>query len=145
MVDRKRAAVARKLFSTASPREFPALDVAQLLSTRIFWFVLEEFGSYHNYGCKFQQHRHNHFTFHAVRCFFHIVKAVNDAAKRGKKLHTDYATILTDDKQRSSVLILTLKPHRQEYSTQILKNLFWHKSTKSMFPVFVLLHIVTFN
>ena len=45
----------------------------------------------------------------------HTVKVVNDAAKRGIKLNTDYDTIITEDERRNSSLIQAVEEHRQDY------------------------------
>ena len=45
----------------------------------------------------------------------HTVKVVNDAAKRGIKLNTDYAAIITDDERKNSSLIQAVEEHRQDY------------------------------
>ena len=43
-------------------------------------------------------------------------KVANDKAKRGVKLNTYYATILTDNDEQRAALIQAIKKHRLEFS-----------------------------
>ena len=69
------------------------------------WFLLQEFGINNEWlqwpVSKWPEHQ----TFNDIHCFVHTVKVDNDADKRGIKLNTDYATILTDDERQNSNFI----------------------------------------
>ena len=52
-----------------------------------------------------------HQAFNDIHCFVHIVKVVNNAAERGVKINTDYATILTDDERQKLTLIQAVEKH----------------------------------
>ena len=59
-----------------------------------------------------------HETFNDIHCFVHTVKV----AKRGIKLNTDYATILTDDSDKSPLIQAVEKQHLDK-TILILENL----------------------
>ena len=76
-------------------------------------FLLQKFGINNQWlqwpVSKWREHQ----TFNNIHCFVHTFKVVNDAAERGIKLNTDYATILTDDERQKSSLIQAVEKHRQ--------------------------------
>ena len=49
------------------------------------------------------------------RKFVANMKAINDAAKRGVKLHSDYASILTENEEQRASLLQVVEKHQKQY------------------------------
>ena len=74
------------------------------------WCLLQVFGI-NNDWLQWPEYQ----RFNDIHCFVHTVKVVIDAAERGIKLNTNYATIPNEDKRHKSSLIQAVEKHRQDY------------------------------
>jgi len=125
MTNEKKTFLARHLLSIPQPQQFrrgiPTGIKTITTNTALTdlmgpnsWFLIKSLGADHSWIQKEPNVWESYESYQALKNYVHTVKVVNDAAERGVKLNTDYATILTDNDEQRNSLLQAVEKHRHD-------------------------------